>query len=103
MKKQHKILIAALAAGFIIIISGAVLGSRFLTTETIHPDDIVDINPEWVRTPPLTEEQRATIAQEYTKKMIEEFLSECKFETEEEENKYREMLLKQITDSERQP
>lgn len=97
MKKQRKILIAALAAGF--VISGAVLGSRFLTAETIHPDEIVDINPEWVRTTPLTEEQKATLRQEYTKKMIEEVLSECLFETEEEENKYREMLLKQITGS----
>lgn len=97
MKKQRKILIAALAAGF--VISGAVLGCRFLTTETIHPDEIVDINPEWVRTTPLTEEQKATLRQEYTKKMIEEVLSECEFETEEEENKYREMLLKQITGS----
>lgn len=98
MKKQHKILIATLAAGF--VISGAVLGSRFLTTETIHPDEIVDINPEWVRTTPLTEEQKAALRQEYTKKMIEEVLSECEFETEEEENKYREMLLKQSTASE---
>lgn len=97
MKKQHKILIAALAAGF--VISGAALGGRLLMTETIHPDDIVDINPEWGRKSPLTEEQKAALEQEYTKKMIEQVLSECKFETEEEENKYREMLLKQITGS----
>lgn len=107
MKKQRKILIAALAAGF--VISGAVLGSRFLTAETIHPDEIVDINPEWVRTTPLTEEQRVVLRQEYVKKMIEEELNKLnkyEFETEEKKNEcremlleYREMLLKQITGS----
>lgn len=106
MKKQHKILIAALAAGF--VISGAVLGSRFLTTETIHPDNIVDIKPESEITP-LTEEQRVVLRQEYVKKMIEEELNKLnkyEFETEEKKNEcremlleYREMLLKQITGS----
>lgn len=37
------------------------------------------------------------------KKPCEFKLNKCKFETKEEENEYREMLLKQITDSERQP
>lgn len=104
MKKQHKILIAALAAGF--IISGTVLGSRFLTTETIQPDEIVDLKP----IAPLTEEQRVALQQEYVKKMIEEELNKLnkyEFETEEKKNEcremlleYRKILLKQITDSE---
>lgn len=47
-----------------------------------------------------TKEQKAVLTQKYLEDSIEKILSEHEFETEEDKNNYREMLLKQIADSE---
>lgn len=92
MKKQHKIYIAVLAAS--LVISSAALGGSFLVANADNADGITELR----EVGSVTEEQREVRKQEYTEKMIEEVLS--RFETEEEKDYYRELLLKQAADSE---
>lgn len=92
MKKQHKICTAVLAAG--LVISSAVIGGSFLVANADNADNITDLREAGS----VTEEQREIRKQEYTEKMIEEVLS--RFETEEEKDYYRELLLKQAAVSE---
>lgn len=91
MKKQHKAYIVAAVAGILVL--GAAFGGILLAKE--KESRKAEENVEYAmlkESPVLTEEEKAVKTQEYIEKSIEETLAGYEFESEEEENKYREIL-----------
>lgn len=95
MKKQQKK--AILIGGSMVVVLGAVLGGSYLLREKNLSND----NVEYAMLQDfgeLTEEEKVAKTQEYIEKSIEETLAGYEFESEEEENKYREILTKHFAE-----
>lgn len=91
MKKKHKTYIVTVVAGILVL--GATFGGIFLEKEKKSRKAEEKVEYALLQDfGELTEGEKAAKTQEYIEKSIEETFAGYEFASEEEENKYREIL-----------
>jgi len=92
MKTKKKLCVIAIISG--LAISGVIIGYNNLPVNVNASTQFE--SEELITNASITEEQKIILEKKYTENMIEEVLRKCEFETEEEENKYRELFYEQF-------
>lgn len=92
MKTKKKLCVIAIISG--LAISGVIIGYNHLPVNVNASTQFE--SEELITNASITEEQKIILEKKYTENMIEEVLRKCEFETEEEENKYRELFYEQF-------
>ena len=88
MKNKKKLCVIAIVSGLAIL--GVIIGYNNLPVNVNASNHFE--SDELITNASITEEQKISLEKKYTENMIEEILRKCEFETEEEENKYRELF-----------
>lgn len=92
MKTKKKLCVIAIISG--LAISGVIIGYNNLPVNVNASTQFE--SEELITNASITKEQKIILEKKYTENMIEEVLRKCEFETEEEENKYRELFYEQF-------
>ncbi len=92
MKNKKKLCVITIVSGLAIL--GIIMGYNHLPVNA-NASNQFD-SDELITNASITEEQKIILEKKYTENMIEEVLRKCEFETEEEENKYRELFFEQF-------
>lgn len=97
MKKKHKTYIVTAVAGILVL--GAAFGGIFFAKEKKSQKAEEKVEYALLQDfGELTEEEKTAKTQEYLEKSIEETLAGYAFASEEEENKYREILTEHFAE-----